>query len=351
MQETLGAWIKKNILALISVVLTGGILIFFLLRENGLQTLYHLLGQLQPVWIGWIAAGVLGGWLLESYVLHLLCKHLHPNWSFGRSFYVAMIGLFYSSITPFSMGEPMEVYEMNRMGMETGTATSVIAIKSLIHHAVTFFYSLILVCFELRYFQQKVTNYAFFSLFGFISNSLFILAVVLFMINERITGSILNALVRLFDKIGFHKFSKKFNTSVHGQLMVFHESSRRMGKATSLYVYTVVLTLVQITVASLISYFVYRSFNLHEEPVFIMVAADTFVTMAASFIPLPGSSGGAEGGFYIFFHEFFGNTIIPAILLWRVATYYVNILFGCVLVCFGRRLHSLAQRGDIPEKP
>ena len=70
--------------------------------------------------------------------------------------------------------------------------------------------------------------------------------------------------------------------------------------------------------------------------IFTMLAAQTFVTMVSAFIPLPGSSGGAEGSFYLFFGTFFGPTIIPAILLWRLVTYYANILFGCLTNLVGR---------------
>jgi uncharacterized protein (TIRG00374 family) len=104
------------------------------------------------------------------------------------------------------------------------------------------------------------------------------------------------------------------------------------------------LTLIQITIASLISYFVYRSFSLHEISAFTMVAADTFVTMVAAFIPLPGSSGGAEGSFYLFFREFFGASIIPAITLWRFSTYYINIFLGCILVYIGRRRYRVEKQ-------
>lgn len=337
MQQTCKSWLKKNLLSAITIIFSIGILCFFMLTEDGIKNLRHVLFHLQPVWLLWIAAGVLAGWLLEGYVLHLFCRHLNKEWSFGKSFWVGMIGLFYSALTPFCMGEPMEVYNMTKIGMDAGTASSIIAVKSLVHHAVTFFYSLVLISFELGYFQSRVSNFSFITLFGLITNSIFIIGVVMFMINEKLTNSLLQALIRFLDKIKLHKLSKKLDKKVSEQLMVFHDCSKIIGKSYPLYFTAILLTLVQITVASLISYFVYRSFNFKQESVFIMVAADTFVTMVASFVPLPGSSGGAEGGFYLFFREFFGSAIIPAITLWRISTYYVNILFGGIIVYFGRK--------------
>lgn len=337
MQEKRKAWLKKNLFSAVSILLMIGILFFFMLTEDGAKNLRHVLFHLQPIWLLWIGVGVLAGWLLEGFVLHLFCRHLYKKWTFRQSFYIGMVGMFYSALTPFSMGEPMEVYNMTKMGMDTGSATSIIAVKSLIHHAVTFVYSLVLISFELNYFQTRVSNFSFITIFGLITNSIFIFFVFLCMLNERLTNTLLQSLVKLLTKIKLQKLAQKLNVKTHDQLLIFHESSRKIGRSYALYSFAIAMTLVQITIASLISYFVYRSFSLKGESVFTMVAADTFVTMVASFIPLPGSSGGAEGGFFLFFREFFGRSIIPGITLWRIATYYSNILFGGIITYSGRR--------------
>jgi uncharacterized protein (TIRG00374 family) len=63
-----------------------------------------------------------------------------------------------------------------------------------------------------------------------------------------------------------------------------------------------------------------------------MLAAQTFVMMIVSITPLPGGIGGAEGGFILLFSAFFGENIFPAVVLWRLITYYscigVGVLFS-----------------------
>ena len=341
MSETSKSRIGKNLLSIFTIVFSIGILVFFMRTEDGVKNLRHVLFHLQPVGLLWIAGGIIAGWFLESYVLHLFCKHLNKDWTFGQSFYVGMVELFYSALTPFGMGEPMEIYNMSKMGMDVGIASSIVAVKSLVHHGVTFIYSLILISFELSYFQTRVNNFSYIAIFGLITNSIFIIGVLMFMINENLTNTLLQTCAKFLDKIKMHKLAQKLRNQVHDQLLAFHDSSKIIGRSYLLYLSAIFLTLVQITVASLISYFVYRSFNLRGESVFTMVAADTFVTMVASFIPLPGSSGGAEGGFYLFFREFFGIAIIPAIALWRISTYYLNILFCGIFVYFGRKKYRL----------
>jgi uncharacterized protein (TIRG00374 family) len=337
--------LPKNLFTIITLALSVTILLYFLFTTDGIVELGHIVKRIQIEWLLWIVAAILGGWLLEGYVLHLLCKHLYPQWEFGRSFTVAMVGLLYSALTPFSAGEPMEVYTMNKMGMDTGAAGSIIAVKSLIHHGVTLFYSLLLVALKLHYFQTSVTNFSFLVLLGLLSNGAFIALVIMFIISEKTTDRILTSVIGLLHKFHLCKHPEKTYQKVHDQLSVFHGSSKIIGKSFWLYIVAIVLTVVQITLASIISYFVYRSFGLRGESVVTMIAADTFVMMVAAFIPLPGSSGGAEGGFALFFGRTFGSAIIPAILLWRIATYYVNILFGCIIVYFGNKRYP---RIDLP---
>lgn len=185
MKKKIAAWFRKNLLFLITIVLSFGILGVFLSTEYGLKNFKYAVSQFHVIWLIWIAAGVLAGWLLESYVIHLFCRHLEKDWTFGQSFYIGMIGLLYSALTPFNMGEPMEIYKMTKMGMDTGAASSIIAMKSLIHHAVTLFYSLLLISFELSYFQTRVSNFSFLTLFGLITNAAFIIFVFLVIINEK----------------------------------------------------------------------------------------------------------------------------------------------------------------------
>lgn len=338
-------WMKRNLFSLITILLSIGILSSFLMQESYEGTVGKIIANLQWIWLFWIAVDVILGLLLESYVIHLLCLHFDKKWSFGKSFYIGMLGIFYSNLTPFSMGEPMEIYQMTKLGMKTGIASSVIAVKSLIHHGVTFFYALLLVAFKLQYFQTEVNNFSFIAVFGLITNSIFIFLVMAFMINSKITIGLLKGIAFILNKIGLKKLALKLYRKIYRQLMVFHASSQKIGKAPLMYSVAIILTLVQITLASLVSYLVYRSFSFHGESMVTMVAADTFVTMAASFVPLPGSSGGAEGGFLLFFNKFFGDTIVPALTLWRFATYYIEIPICGAVTYWGNKKY-IANRQE-----
>lgn len=341
--------LKKNLFVIITLVLTIGVLLYCLVTTNGVGTLWYLINRLVPQWVFLAVFGVVATWLLEGFVLHLLCLHLYPEWSYGRSFAVGLIGLLYSALTPFSTGgQPMQIYSMHKMGMDTGKAGSIIAVKTITYQIVMVLYSLVAVAAKLRFFQTNVSNFSFVTIIGLVSNSVFIALVFLFMVSETMTDRMVTGAIRLLHRVKLVRHPKERYEKIHGQLAMFHDASRLMGNSTRLYLTAMGITVFQITLNSLIPYFIYRSFGMKSASVATMVSAQVFVQMVSAFVPLPGASGGAEGSFYIFFGMFFRSAILSAILLWRFLTYYANIIFGALAAYIGGKVYHI--QGSEEEK-
>ena len=340
--------IRKNLFVIITLALSTGVLLYFLFTTDGIITLGEIVTKLRLSWLIMAIVSAVLCWGCEGYALNLLCSHLYPRWTYNRSFCVGMIGFLYSALTPFSTGgQPMQIYSMRKMGMDTGKAGSIIAVKTLTYQVIMVGYSLVLVAWKLHFFQTTVSNFSFVTIIGLISNSMFIFLVALFMISETTTDKLVNAVIQFLHRIKLCRHPEERYEKIHSQLEIFHDASKLMGNSTKLYIPVLAVTVIQITLNSLIPYFVYRSFNMNSAPITTMVAAQVFVAMVSAFVPLPGASGGAEGSFYIFFGMFFGPAILPAILLWRIITYYANILFGAVFAYIGKRYNV---ENAIPEQ-
>lgn len=334
----------KKLFVVITLVLSAGILLYFLYTTDGIETLGHILTTLKPQWLLLTVLAAFSGWFIEGWTLNILCNHLQQGWNYGRSFLVGMTGLFYGALTPFSTGgQPMQIYVLSNMGMDAGTASSIVAVKTLIYQIVMVVYSLIMVILKLHFFQTSVSNFAFITIIGLITNCIFIGLVVLFIFSEKTTDRILRIVLQFLHRLKLCKHPLERYEKIHSQLQLFHDASRILGKSSKMYLSAMAVTAFQITLGSMIPYFIYRSFNMHETSVTTMVAAQVFVTMVSAFIPLPGASGGAELSFYGFFGMFFQSAIIPAILLWRIITYYANILFGGAVSYFGSKLVGVAR--------
>ena len=96
-------------------------------------------------------------------------------------------------------------------------------------------------------------------------------------------------------------------------------------------IYAMIHTFFQLTSYYIVPYFIYRSFGFNSADVFTMITAQVFLTMLMAFIPIPGAEGGAEAGVYVIYGIFFKlNTIMSAIFIWRMITYYMKIAVGSI---------------------
>jgi hypothetical protein len=342
--------IKKNWFMLATLSISAVILFVFLISNNGLETLAEIIAKLEVGWLIVALLSVAACWMLEGYVLHLIIQHVwkDKSWDYKKSYNIGMSGLLYSAITPSATGgQPMQVYAMHNMGINTGTACSAIAVKTLTYQIVMVLYALIMVVTKLKYFQTNVSNFSFITVIGIICNSIFIALVFLFMVSEKITDRILRWGLRMGCRMKICRKPEERYEKIHSQLELFHDASKVMGKSAKLYLTAAMLTAVQITLNSLIPFFIYRSFGLRGAHVSTMIAAQVFVSMVSAFVPLPGSSGGAEACFYIFFGPYFKNTIWAGVFLWRVLTYYFNILFGAISAYWDSRYTRRMKSGKI----
>jgi uncharacterized membrane protein YbhN (UPF0104 family) len=74
-----------------------------------------------------------------------------------------------------------------------------------------------------------------------------------------------------------------------------------------------------------------------------VIALSSFVAMVNAFLPMPGSSGGTEATFVLMFSTIFGTVDATSIMiLWRSATFYMNLLIGTLVFMYAK------TRPDVP---
>ena len=74
------------------------------------------------------------------------------------------------------------------------------------------------------------------------------------------------------------------------------------------------------------------AFGKHEVDFFSVMAASAFVQLLSSAVPLPGGTGGAEGGFALFLGHFFGSAATAGYLLWRLITFIAPTILAAPLL-------------------
>ena len=81
-----------------------------------------------------------------------------------------------------------------------------------------------------------------------------------------------------------------------------------------------------------VAYCTYRGFGLRGVPFWQVTGTQVLLYIGASCFPMPGASGASEGTFYLAFSPLFGDYLTTAMLIWRLASYYLTIVLGYIAV-------------------
>lgn len=322
---------KKMIFNIFVILLSVIFLVYFCVSENGLLDLVKNAMEFNKVWLTIALFFQFLNIVIDAYLIYRLTCSTGKRYSFKDAFRTSMVGQFFSAITPgASGGQPMQIYSMRKQGIDAGHSTSALVQKFLVYQTSITVYGAASILLKKRMFLGQVSPVAhWLSSFGFISQSLVIILLFLFSFNRSVTYKIIGKVFIWFSKLKLIKNVDEKIVDVETQLNYFHANNTQLYKNRKLVIEVYALTVFQLTCMFVVPYFIYRSFNLYGAKMSDMVAAQSFVTMASAFIPLPGGSGAAEGSFFAFFSMFFTeSTIKSAVLLWRVMTYFLTILIS-----------------------
>lgn len=307
------------------------ILIYFCISENGLIDLIQSAREFDKLWLTMAVICHFTNILIDSYLIFRFMNTTEKVFSFKNAFKSCMVGQFFSAVTPgASGGQPMQVYALSKAGVDPGHATSALVQKFLVYQSTITIYSAFAIFFKSHLFRGDAVHVMKgFSIFGFCSQAFVIVLILLFSFNRTLTSKIIKFIFTLLSKLKIIKSPDSKIENMETQLEYFHISNNRLYRNQSLVLEAYVCSAIQITCMFIVPYCIYRAFHLRGVSVFDIIACQAFVTMISSFMPLPGGSGVAEGGFLVFFRSFFTEqTIKPAVLLWRTITYFLTILIS-----------------------
>ncbi len=333
------AFLGRHWMIILGMALSVATISTFFLVTDGITALKQIFRSLQYPWLLLALVFVAVQWFFDAAGLQvLLCQH-QPKRRFFPTFVTTMVGVLYSALTPSATGgQPMQIISLTKQGVDTGTASSVILIKTVLYQIAITLFALAMVVLELPFFQEKVSSFSFIVLFAMAISVMFIASLLLFIINQKFTRRLGHGLVHLLHSLKLCRDEQRLHEKLDGQFVQFFISAKTLSSSWKRCLGVVILILLQLTCYFVVPYCLYRSFGLQGVPVVRLIAATTFVYFASMFVPVPGASGGAEGSFYLFFAPFFpAGAIASAMLLWRLMTYYGAIIVGFVFSAMDRR--------------
>lgn len=319
--------------------------------QDGLDNLLGMFRLLNPGWLCCAVGMMLLYWLLEGGILHGVVKCFYREQRFGSSFTTSMIGQLFNCITPFSSGgQPVQAFHMVKTGVPLGVAGGSLLIKFIIYQFCLTVYSIVMLLVYWKPLSVNVSGFGYLVFVGFAINFGVMLLLVGVCFFRRFTSKVAHGLIRLLAKLRFVKDKEHTLGYIDAELLEFHKSFTQIKDHPGMVAQASLLSMVQLTVFFLIPYFICLAFGIRGISPMLVIAAQSFVVMISSFVPLPGAAGGAEYSFHTFFSAFFAPANVSinlAMLLWRLITFYLPILAGmCFMLGGPRKNKEKPERGE-----
>ncbi|MCI8441492.1 MAG: flippase-like domain-containing protein [Provencibacterium sp.] len=313
----------------------GAVLLFCALSLLGSLLLVDrpakLVGALRnahPAFLLGAVGCMVGYWLLEAAGLHLATRRLYPAQRLKDSVTIAMIGQLFNCVTPFaSGGQPAQVMGLMRRGMPAGKASSALVSKFIVYQTVLSLYSLAALAGRANFAQlHGITPLL---LTGFAVNTLVMAGLIAICCFPSASRRFALWAIRMCARLRLCRSPEEAKQRALRELQAFYESFLQLRRSPGLLFLLAILSALQLTAFFAAPYFICRALGAGLTFA-AAVCAGAFVLMISSFVPLPGGSGGAEGGFFLFFHLFFPSAALVglALLLWRSVTFYLPIVAG-----------------------
>lgn len=338
---------RKKALNTLFIIATFGMVVYFAFSSGDIGSIWQALRQIDTWWL----LGGLGCFLIhmsfEGGLIYLFFRFQRVPVRVRDCLSVGLIGMYYSSITPAATGgQPMQVFSMKKRGVPAGITSSALAVKFFCWQCALLLAGSVLWILNAGLIEQILGQAIWMLRIGFFANSLAVVLVLLLAISRNTVRAVIIFFVHIAYKLRIVKDKERSSSRWDAALQDFHASVDILTRHPYQFLALFLLSIVQVTGLMSATYFVYRGFGLSAAPYQDILAIQYMLFIAASFTPLPGASGAQEGGFYLFFKDYFSDNIIfAALFVWRFLTYYLSIIVGFVAVAIDG-----AKGGKAPEE-
>ena len=331
---------RKGALFLGAVVL---VYIAYLIFSGQMATFIKALSSVDLGWI--IGAGICYVfYFIFGVIAYAIAVYLDHDSPVGIAdlMSVEASGVFFGNLTPMMAGAvPSQIYRLTRTGLDVGEASATQFTRFIMFQlAVVLFAALMLVA-KLRFFFESYGNIVVLNLVVFGVHVAECVGLFVICLCPGVVMRFGNWAIEFLSGRGWMKNREHWDEMVNVQVMEFSNAFKRAAQDVPSMILTLVVTMAQLASLYMIPWFVLRSFGLQGD--FIeCLAAGSMVQMVASAVPLPGGTGGAEGGFVLFYQHMFGEATSAGFLLWRIVTFFGPTIIAAPLLGLSTRNRTVS---------
>lgn len=321
----------KKILKNLTIFIVLIILTFSLiLKDQNVTDIFDILGKTKKEFIAIAILCMLLYVSLEALNVGRILKTLKEKSNFLRNIKYALIGFFFSGITPAaSGGQPMEIYYMHKDNISVANSTLALLINLSCVQIVTISVAIISLFFNYKYMN---TTLIWLFIIGITLNLTALALLVISIFSKKMTKWLIKVAIKVLGFFRVKNIEEK-QEKFERELTKYQGSAQYIKQNKLVILKNLITTYIQYFIYYSISYWVYCSFGLSKSNILEIITMQSVLYATVSGIPSPGAVGVSEGGFIAIFRDVFPQKMIEgAMILNRGINFYLLIIISAVVV-------------------
>lgn len=317
--------IRNFIIFILLIILT----FYIILKDQNISEIFEILKSAKKEYIC-IAIICMSLYMVcEAINIGRTLKALNEKSTFLKNLKYALIGFFFSSITPAaSGGQPMQIYYMYKDKISVANSTLALLINLSSMQVVTISVAIISVFCNTQYLNTTLIG---FFILGITLNLSALLLLLISIFSKRMTKGLINIAIKILKFFRIKNIEEK-QEKLENELGKYQGSATYIKQHKKVMLKTLLTTYIQFTLYYSISYWVYRSFGLSTHNIIEIITLQAVLYATVSGIPSPGAVGVSEGGFIALFKDIYPQTMINgAMLLSRGINFYLFVLISSIV--------------------
>lgn len=323
---------QKYVLNLLLILALTVFALWFALKDNYKQVL-ECISQMNIISLIIVLLWGVLFTAIWGFVYYVLGRKYTSHYTPAKGIVVAFIGSFFSGITPSSTGgQFVQAYIMKKQGIKISDGASLLWADFIIYQTTMMVYVTILFILRFGYYSAQSAWFNII-LLGYIINAVVVVALYTIAIFPNVYIRLSRVLVKILAKIHILKNPEKTLDSWTLQVTSFTKEIKNLSKDKKSIVLCVFINFIRLTLYYSLPFVIAKALHipLKMNEFIDVMALSSFVTMANSFIPIPGASGGTEVVFALLFGSLMHNLTGAVLVLWRFSTYHIVLIIGGIL--------------------
>ncbi len=321
---------------LIAIVLS--IVLYFSLKDNYQEIISTIL-KMNYIWIFVAILALIIYRLCASLGHYYIIKANNGKVSYLKCFQINLMILFFHGITPFAGGgQPMEIYFLHKEGIPVTKATNITLQNFIVYQIALIITGLIALIYNhiFNVFPND-SLIKYLVVLGFLINTLVLVVTFILSFGKKTNKFIIEKGIHFLAKIKIIKEEKKTQEKCQKYLQSFHDNAIELKKNKKIVAFMVLINIIGLMTMYSMPYPILRGMGININ-IFKVITAIAYVMIIGSFVPIPGGTGGIEYSFIFFFQYLISGSILhAAMLVWRLISYYLGMIFGAIALSLYRK--------------